>query len=124
MESHTTGFMRKLAHAFFMYFLRLTFNLRVHEDVVDVQLEAGNIRDRHGVDSGLVEAGVVRVTLLEDVGGRSEIDIDESLSIRFILSLSTLELAELFLSRAPSRVGRTISCILIDRVGLRERANV
>jgi hypothetical protein len=93
----------------FMYFLRLTFNLRVHEDVVDVQLEAGNIRDRHGVDRGLVEAGVVRVTLLEDVGGRSEIDIDESLSIRFILSLSALDLARIFYLRAPSRVGRTIS---------------
>lgn len=61
-------------------------DFRIDEDVVDVQLEGGDIRDRHGVDGGLVEVGVVGVALLEDVRGTSEVDVDETLAVRLVPS--------------------------------------
>jgi len=53
--------------------LRLNINLRVNEDVVDIQLALGNVRNRDGVNSGLIKEGIGGVAVLKELAGAGEI---------------------------------------------------
>lgn len=49
------------------------FNLRINEDVIDIQLALGNVRNRDGVNGGLIEEGIGCVAVLKELAGRSQI---------------------------------------------------
>jgi hypothetical protein len=56
-------------------------DLRVHEDVVDVELAEEDIRNRDGVGGGSIQRGILSMKVLEDVLGGSQSKGDETLTV-------------------------------------------
>ena len=61
--------------------LETNVNLRIDEDVVDVQLALSDIGSGHGVNSGLIERGISGVAVLKELVGVSKVEDDETLTI-------------------------------------------
>ena len=68
--------------------LETNVNLRIDEDVVDVQLALSDIGSGHGVNGGLIERGISGVAVLKELVGVSKVEDDETLTIWNFPSLS------------------------------------
>lgn len=56
-------------------------DLRVNEDVVNVELASLDVRDGHGVSAGAVKSGIEGVNVLENISSAGEGKIDEALTV-------------------------------------------